>query len=738
MSNNYLSILLSIKHISLPLEEPLLIFSVVLFVILFSPIILGKIKIPGIIGLIISGVLLGPHGFHILENDSSFKLFGFVGLLYLMFMAGLELDMNEFRKNKYKSIVFGLLTFGVPIGIGYVVCYYFLQFSVPSSLLVASMFATHTLVSYPIVSRLGLTKEVTVNVAIGGTVITDSAVLLLLAVITGTAKGELDTAFWVQLIISLAIFGFIVFWVYPKLATWFFKNIRDDKTTHYIFVLALVFLGGFMVELASIEPIVGAFMTGLALNRLIPHTSPLMNRIEFVGNSLFIPFFLIGIGMMVDLSILLQGPEALIFTGILLVVAFSGKWIAAWLTAVFFKFSKQQRKLLYGLSTARAAATVAIVLTAYNLKVDGVSAFPDINEQVLNATILLVLVTCLIASFVTESAGKQLVIDEGEKTPVHLSANDRVLLPVDSIGNIEYQIDLAIALKKPKSNTPIYPMSLVINSPKADEDMAHSYKILEKALVHASASENQISPVTRVALNITNGISNAIRELGITEVIMEWHEREQVREFIFGSEIQKLVSVTEKLILFSKMTQPLNTFKNLVLWVPDRAELEIGFDPWVEKMFHFSGQIKSKIKFYCSAQTVKRIEKIRLEMNFSGGAEFDSTLQEVPLEKFLNQLDKNDLLIVVSARKGSISYMQNTDDFPDVLTRLMKENSFILLYPEQNVINTVDHTFKPGDIDVTHITQNLARINKLGRTVKKILTKPDNSATSVGDQKKDK
>lgn len=646
-----------------------------------------------------------------------------------MFMAGLELDMNEFKKNKYKSLVFGILTFGVPIGIGYVVCFYILGYSVPSSLLVASMFATHTLVSYPIVSRLGLSKEVTVNVAVGGTVITDSAVLLLLAVITGTAKGELDTGFWVQLVASLAVFGFIVFWVYPKITTWFFKNIRDDKTTHYIFVLTLVFFAGFMVELASIEPIVGAFMTGLALNNLIPHTSPLMNRIEFVGNSLFIPFFLIGIGMMVDLSVLLEGPSALLFTGLLLLVAFSGKWLASWLTAVIFKFSKHQRKLLYGLSTARAAATVAIVLTAYNLKVNGVSAFPDINEQVLNGTILLILVTCLVASFITEKAAKQLVIDESDETPLHLSSNDRVLLPVDSIENIEHQIDLAIALKKPKSNTPIYPMSLVINSPKAEEDMAHSYKILEKALVHASASENQISPVTRVALNITNGISNAIKELGITEVIMEWHEREQVRDFFFGSEIQKLVGATEKLMLFSKLKQPVNTFKNVVLWVPDMAELEIGFDQWVDKVFHLSEQLKSKIKVYSSQNTVNRIEKIRVELDFAGNVEYDITLQSQSLERFTSTLKENDLLVVVAARKGTISYMSVCDDFPDVLTRKMKERSFILLYPEQNQADTFNHSFKPEDIDVTHITSNLERINKLGKTVKKILKKPDNSAT---------
>ncbi|MES2628002.1 MAG: cation:proton antiporter, partial [Bacteroidota bacterium] len=341
-------------HLTFPLQEPVLIFSVVLFVILFSPIILGRLKIPGIIGLILAGVALGPNGLHILENDSSFKLFGFVGLLYIMFLAGLDLDLNEFKKNRNKSIVFGFLTFAIPLSTGIYVFYGILGYPILPALLIASMFSTHTLVGYPIVGRFGITRNLSVNIAVGGTIITDTAVLLMLAVITGTVDGNLDSMFWTRMCISIAVFFFVVFYVFPRISRWFFKNIKDDNTSHYIFVMAMVFLAAFLVEIAQIEPIVGAFMAGLSLNRLIPQASALHGKIEFVGNALFIPFFLISVGMLVDLRVLLDGNQALIFAGIITGIALLTKWLAAWATQLIYKLSKAQRQLIFGLSSAHA------------------------------------------------------------------------------------------------------------------------------------------------------------------------------------------------------------------------------------------------------------------------------------------------------------------------------------------------------------------------------------------------
>src|SRR5690554_2384652 len=350
----------------LPLEDPILIFSLILTIILIAPLLLQRIRIPGIIGLIISGIVIGPYGLNILGESLFVDVFSTIGLLYIMFIAGLELDLNEFRINKNKSLLFGFFTFFIPLSIGFPVCHYFLGYDFNASLLISSMFATHTLLTYPIVSKLGVSKNQAVAITVGGTILTDTAVLIILAVIIGSHNGGLTSEFWIKLGISLAVFSAFMFFVIPRIAKWFFRKLESEKHSHYIFVLCVVFLAAFLAEIAGVEPIIGAFVAGLALNKLIPHSSALMNRIEFIGNSLFIPFFLISVGMLVDVSVILSGPMALIVAGTLSVVAIFGKWNAAFFTQLVFKYSAAQRQLIFGLSGAHAAATLAVILVGYN------------------------------------------------------------------------------------------------------------------------------------------------------------------------------------------------------------------------------------------------------------------------------------------------------------------------------------------------------------------------------------
>ncbi|HNK90779.1 MAG TPA: cation:proton antiporter, partial [Chitinophagales bacterium] len=418
---------------TLPLQNPILVFSLILFIILLSPILLRKLNIPGIIGLIIAGVVIGPHGFFILEKNSAIELFSTIGLLYIMFIAGLELDLNEFKANRNKSLLFGFFTFIIPISIGFPVCYYVLGYDFNTSFLTASMFATHTLVAYPIVSKLGVSKNQAVAITVGGTLLTDTAVLIILAVIMENSQGTLTQEFWIRLGISLAIFSAIIFLVIPRIAKWFFEKLESEKHSHYIFVLSVVFFAAFLAEVAGIEPIIGAFMAGLALNKLIPHSSALMNRIEFIGNSLFIPFFLISVGMLVDIRVILSGPMALIVAGTLTMVAIFSKWLAAFFTRLIFKYSKAQGQLIFGLSSAHAAATLAIILVGYQAGI--------LDENILNGTIILILITCIVASFATEKAAKTIIVEsESDVSELVKSAeiqNEHILFPIVSATNIE-------------------------------------------------------------------------------------------------------------------------------------------------------------------------------------------------------------------------------------------------------------------------------------------------------------
>ena len=285
-----------------------------------------------------AGALVGTHGLNLIERDSSIILSGTAGLLYIMFLAGLEIDLADFKKNSSKSLVFGAYTFIIPMVLGTLTGLYVLNFSVNTSVLLASMFASHTLIAYPIISKLGVAKNRAVNIAIGGTLITDILALLVLAIIVGLTNGVVNTQFWVKLTLSFIVFGLVVMFVFPMIGRWFFKR-YDDGVSQYVFVLVMVFLGAELAEMAGIEAIIGAFLCGLSLNKLIPHTSPLMSRIEFVGNAIFIPFFLIGVGMLIDYTVFFKDFETLKVAGIMIFVATLAKFLAAWLTKLFLSSS---------------------------------------------------------------------------------------------------------------------------------------------------------------------------------------------------------------------------------------------------------------------------------------------------------------------------------------------------------------------------------------------------------------
>lgn len=384
----------------IPLTNPVNIFTLVLFIIFLSPMLMAKIKVPDIVGFIIAGVIIGPYGLNLLSKNLAVELFSTIGLLYIMFIAGIELNLDKFKKEKHKSFIFGFLTFSIPILIGFPVCYYLLNYPLLTSVLTASMFATHTLVAYPVVSRYKVSDNEAVAVTIGGTILTDTAVLIILAVIIGAKKGSLTAAFWLQLLVSLAAFTAIVFFVVPYVAKWFLNKPESNKTSHYVFILTSMFFSGFLAQMAGVEPIIGAFIAALALNRLIPKPSKLFSNIQFVGNAIFIPFFLISVGMVVNLHVLFRGFGAIVVALSLTIAALAGKWLSVFFTQKIYHYSDTQRKLMFGLSSSHAAATLAIILIGYKDKI--------IDDDILNGTVILILVTCMVASIVTEYASKKL------------------------------------------------------------------------------------------------------------------------------------------------------------------------------------------------------------------------------------------------------------------------------------------------------------------------------------------
>ncbi|HET6244351.1 MAG: cation:proton antiporter [Bacteroidetes bacterium] len=664
-------------EVNFPIVDPVLIFSLVLFIILLSPILLQRFRVPAVVGLLLAGVVIGPHALNLLERDKSFELFGMVGLLYIMFLAGLELDLTQFRKNKSKSLVFGFITFLIPQALGILVAFYILNFNIISSVLLASMFASHTLIAYPVVSRLGITRTQVVTVIIGGTLVTNIIALMILSVITSMSRGELETLFWVEFLVSLSIYGFIVFWGIPKIGRWFFKNFEGQGGTHYIFVLAVVFAASYFANAAKIEPIIGAFIAGLAMNKLIPNTSPLMNRIDFIGNNLFIPFFLIGVGMLINLRVFFNGTEALKVAALMIVVALLSKWIAAFITQKIFNYSKIEKNLMFGLSSAQAASTLAAVTIGFNLGL--------LNENVLNGTILMILFTCLISSFVTEKAGRELAIIEGNKAPDLWDIPNRVLVPISNPATIENLMDLAIMIKNDISNEPIFALAVVKDDVDAKEKLVLSERMLEKAISHASSTENAVRVVTRVDLNIASGVIRAIRDLMITEVIIGWNAKISAKSNIFGNILDVLLENSEQMILVSKIINPLNTIDKIVVLVPPNAEYEKGFIHWVRTIKKLSKQTGASVVFYSSDFTKEKLiaaTKATKPAISSSYKEFNEWDDFSSLSK---EIKADDLLVIISARKSTVSYKHFLDNVPKNLAKYFESSNFIIVFPEQTL-----------------------------------------------------
>jgi Kef-type K+ transport system membrane component KefB len=702
--------------IQFPLTDPVPILTIVLFIILLAPILLRKFRIPSIIGLILAGMAIGDHGFNIVAKGS-INLFGQAGLLYIMFLAGLELDMAEFKKNTYKSLVFGFFTFSIPLSMGFALCYYILEFDMLASLLVASMFATHTLVAYPLASRMGITKNEAVTVAVGGTIITDTAVLLILAVIIGSAKGSLDQEFWIRLSLSFFIFSLVVLVGFPIIGRWFFKKIKDDQTTHFIFVLAMVFLAAFLAQQAGVEGIIGAFLAGLALNQLIPHTSALMNRVEFAGNAIFIPFFLISVGMIVDLKVLLKGPEALLIAGALTIMALITKWLAALITQKIFGYSADQRRLIFGLSTSHAAATIAVILIGYNMKI--------IDENVLNGTIILILVTCMTGSFVTANAGKRIAISEVNKEPEVINLHERILIPVNDPEKTERLIDFSVMINDDRERSPIYLLNVVQDDESARKKVLINNKNMERAIKHAANTETRVQLLNRVDLNMVNGVVRAVKELVISDVVMEWDDRnESTTDFLFnrlfGTTANNLLDSTWETIHVCHLIHPVNTTKKIVLVLTKNAEYEIGFGHWVKKVIKLSKQVNARIVVCSTAATYKSFQReaksnrSHVEMNWRNFEEVEDFLV---LSK---EISKDDLIVVVSARKGTLSYHSYMENIPNKLVKHFFNNNFILLYPEQKQGDMPESGMQAQDINLAPIQEQIDRFNKIGRRIKRI------------------
>ncbi len=713
---------LNIFELTLPLTDPILRFLIILCIILFAPILLNKIRIPHLLGLIIAGAFIGPNGLHLMNRDSSIIIPGTTGLLYIMFLAGLEIDLADFRKNASKSVVFGAYTFIIPMILGTLGGLYLMGFSLPTSVLLASMFASHTLLAYPLVSKLGVAKNRAATITVGGTVITDTLALLVLAIIVGMTNGAMGWQFWIKISVSIVVFGALVLVGFPVISRWFFKRF-EENISQYIFVLVMMYLGAVLAELAGIEGIIGAFLAGLALNRLIPHTSPLMNRIEFVGNAIFIPFFLIGVGMLIDFRAFIKDWETIKVAVFMTVTANVAKYSAAWLTQQTFRFNLDERQLIFGLSNAQAAATLAAVLVGYNIVLGQTETGEPIrllSDAVLNGTILMILVTCTVASFAAQKGAKNIALQEQSEGSTETSEEpqERILIPLRNPETTEELVQLSLAIKSKNNRRGLYALT-VINSLEADEAAErNARKVLEKAVTVAAATDTYMNQLLRYDQNVSSGITGIIREHKITDMILGLHQQQTLSDSFLGTLTEGILAKNNVTTLICKTIQPSATIRRYLVIIPEKAEEEIGFTLWLNRIRSLGKNTGAKLIFYGSPEVLQYARDMQRQQMID--CDFVTFTDWEDFLILSRDMKPNDGMIIIMSRKDHPSYNSNMNKIPHYLNKYFKQHNFILVFPMQSGVQEI------GDANTTYpivSTRPIETINEIGKTIRKLFRK---------------
>ena len=662
-----------------PITDPTLIFFVVLIIILFAPIIMGKLRIPHIIGMVLAGMMIGKYGLNILERDSSFELFGKVGLLYIMFLAGLEMDLESVKKNSKRFLIFGLLTCFIPLLMTYIMAMWMLDYSPQASFLLGCIMASNTLIAYPIVGRYGLQRNSSVMLGVGSSMISLFLALVMLAALAASYGESTGIWFWLFFLLKFSVFLVASAWLIPKVARYFLRR-YSDAVMQFIFVLAVMFLSAAVSEAVGVEGIVGAFISGLILNRYIPHVSPLMNRIEFIGNALFIPYFLIGVGMLINLGSLFTSIHMLWIVVLIAFFGTFGKAVAAYVSSLLFRLPKSAGHMMFGLTSAHAAGAIAMVMVGMRLEVYLV------NDEILNGVVIMILVTCIISTLMTSHAARQIVLNASSQ---QLSANsnqrddEKILLCVKYPEIAPQLLELAIMVRNQKLNRGLVALNVVYDDNNAATNRERGLQLLERLEQQASASEVKMQTQVRLATNIANGIKHAFREFAGSEIIMGMHVHTEANPKFWGDFIQSLYNGLNRQIILSRFVQPLNTLRRIQVVVPSRAEFEPGFHRWLERLSRMADNLDCRIQFHGRNESLELIREYINNLHPAVRAEYTFMAHWNELPKLAETIKEDHLFVVITARKGTISYKNALERLPNELMQHYSGKNLMIIFPDQ-------------------------------------------------------
>ncbi len=664
-----------------PITDPTLIFLVVLCIILLAPIIMGKLRIPHIVGMVLAGVIVGSHGLNVLERDDSFELFGKVGMYYIMFLAGLEMDMESMKKSKGRFLTFGLMTALVPFIMTYFMAIWLMGYSQVAALLLGCIMASNTLVAYPIVGRYGLQQHPASALSVGSTMIALFLSLTAIAAIAGAFGADGGWAFWMIFLVKIVVFCAILILLIPRAARWFLHR-YSDSVMQFIFTLSMMFFSAALADIAGLEGILGAFLAGLILNRYIPRLSPLMNRIEFIGNALFIPYFLIGVGMLINVRVLFHGGEIIWVVLFMVFVGTAGKALAAYMASFHFRMPIQYGHLMCGLTSAHAAGAIAMVMVGMRLETSPGHYLVD--NDMLNGVVIMILFTCVISSIITERAAKQIVIDTNARAMKEKEQDDeKILLPVKYPDLAESLLSVAIMMRNPRLNRGLVALNVVYDDHNRQDNQERGRQLLAKLVKSASAADVRMQTQVRIAANIANGIKHAFKEYDASEIIMGLHIHKEISPKFWGDFAQSLYNGLNRQIIFVRLKQPINTLRCIRVAVPSRAEFEAGFIRWLERLLRMAGNLDCRIVFYARHDCNELISDFVRHRHPNARAEYKLMEHWNELPHLAEEMNDDHLMVFITSRKGNISYKTAFEKLPIEIERFYSGKSLMIVFPDQ-------------------------------------------------------
>ena len=665
-----------------PITNPSLIFLLVLVIILLAPIIMGKLRIPHIIGMVLAGVAIGQYGFNILVRDDSFELFGRVGLYYIMFLAALEMDVEGVKKNKGKLSLFGLLTFAVPFTLTFIMSEWLLGYPTIASLLLGCLMASNTLIAYPIVSRYGQQRKPSVALSVGASMLSLLVALVVLAALVASHNGQTGVLFWLWFVAKFVIYCGGLTLLIPKLTRWFLRR-YSDAVMQFIFVMAMLFMSAVLSESIGLEGIFGAFLSGLILNRYIPHVSPLMNRIEFIGNALFIPYFLIGVGMLINVRLAFSDTGVLWVALAITLFGTAGKAIAAYLSALLFRLPlNTSGNMMFGLTSAHAAGAIAIIMVGMRLTTPDGSVL--VTGEMLNGVVLMILLTCLISTVVTEQAAQQITLRDKEIPQEDTQDDEKMLIPMKYPEYAVRLVNLAIMMRNPKLGRGLVGLSVVYDDVDMRLNQERGQRLLEKVQQYAAAADVKMQTQVRVAANIANGIKHAFKEFRASEIIIGMHMHPEVSASFWGEFHQSLFNGLNRQIIMARLKQPLSTIRRIEVAVPSRAQFEPGFYRWLERVARLSVNLECRTIFHGRTDTLALINQYVRNRHPEMRVEFIQMDHWNEMPRLAATIAEDHLFIVIAARKGTVSYKNALEHLPEEIQQFFSGKNIIIIFPDQH------------------------------------------------------